>query len=365
MDNILKRLSKTSSQFKKITIVIFISLGALSCSTIAKTSTVQDSHSTIRLEIENGIEIENIIMTKFGGFAEEDIRPFHKISELTYNEPIHDFYQILLQTKDDRFISNQLWLEGNDVIIIGKVVDDQLQIDTVINSPFYYYTNQIISKYTSLKKANKSQDEISDFLLTEIKNNIDNAFSNELSSLYLKLNVSQTKNLKLLQSIIKNQNNNIKGHMLSIHDDLKKQIEVVSINLEKYEFNYEQGKTVNLNLKKDSIYLLDFWFTACKPCIADHKTIDSLSTYFKNTGVEVLGISTDYDQSVWEKFLQKKNYSWKNYIELSEDENTLSDYLGISVFPTYIIINGTGEILYRNISLEKSMALLNEVYVSH
>jgi len=268
--------SKVGLFMKSLSIGIFGFIN-LSCNSSNKLNTPQVSHSKVKIIIEGDSEIDDIIFTKFGssGFSEEDVKPFKHETEITFNEPINDFYQLAL-VKDDNYIIKQFWLKGNEIILKGRVVKNQVQIDTVINSPFYYYTENIYNKYSKSIDSNETREEINNGLLSEINKNIDNTFSNELSSIYLQLNVGQTDKLKKLHALIEKQNPKIKSHFQSIHDQLKKQIEVVSIKTEAYELYNETGETTQLNLKKDSVYMLDFWFMHCKPCLADHKTLRNL-----------------------------------------------------------------------------------------
>lgn len=83
---------------------------------------------------------------------------------------------------------------------------------------------------------------------------------------------------------------------------------------------------------------------------------------FEASGIEIIGISTDSDESDWKTFLDKKEYSWSNYIEIGskKDKISVSNYIGISSYPTYLIVNGNGEILNRNSDFDKIMVYLKE-----
>ena len=350
---------KNFIQLIKISFLGILALTILSCNNNSSIPITQESKATVKFLIEEGDEIENIIFTKFGGFTDEDVKPFKKNIEILLNEPINDFYQLLLQ-KDNKNIIAQMWLKGKDIVIKGKIIKDELQIDTIINSPFYYYTIDVIND----SKSNiKTQEEINNSLLTEIKNNIENPFSCELAAIYMKMNLNNLNNLKVLHGILAIQNAQIKNHFISVHQDLEKLIAIDSIQIDAFNFNDENGQNSKLTLNKDHIYMLDFWFTDCRPCIVDHQTIDSMLTFFQDSNVELIGISTEDDQSKWMEFFHKKKYKWKNYIELREDENenTLSEHLGISSYPTYLIINSNGEILKRNISLDKSISFIKDL----
>ena len=46
------------------------------------------------------------------------------------------------------------------------------------------------------------------------------------------------------------------------------------------------------------------------------------------------------------------------FIEIEEENISLSEYLGISSYPTYIIVSGNGKILNRSGSIENSIGFL-------
>ncbi len=338
-----------------------ISMTILSCDTKKLSKTTQELNSSIKFSIENSAGIDNIIFTKFGGFLQEDIKPFQKNMKIIMNEPINNFYQLILQKGDKNLIA-QLWLKGEDIEIEAQIVDHNIQIDTVINSPFYYYTRDILSSYSATNNSTRSYEEINNSLIAEIKSNIDNPFSQELASIYISRNVNEQDNLTLLNQVLSPQNEEIKNHILSVHQNLANIIATETLELETFRFNNEDGQESKISINDNDIYMLDFWFTGCAPCITDHVTIDSMMTFFKEAQVEIIGISTDYDPSDWMDYVDKKKLKWNNYIELVEENKILSKHLGISSFPTYIIINGSGKILNRSNSLKESIAFIEENY---
>jgi len=61
---------------------------------------------------------------------------------------------------------------------------------------------------------------------------------------------------------------------------------------------------------KDTIYVLNFWATWCKPCVQELPSIDSLNALSKNSNTKVLLVCLDFAESLQSKvipFLMKKN----------------------------------------------------------
>jgi len=121
---------------------------------------------------------------------------------------------------------------------------------------------------------------------------------------------------------------------------------VSSINLSKYKFNNIDNKLTSIKLEKSKTYLLDFWFVNCPPCVRDHKLISKKMNFFKENNIELIGISTDRNHSDWKNYLTKNNYNWKNYRETDSLKRVTKDMV-IWSFPTYLLLNGEGEIKAR------------------
>lgn len=45
----------------------------------------------------------------------------------------------------------------------------------------------------------------------------------------------------------------------------------------------------------------------CAPCIADHQLMKTVFETFGKAGIEIIGVSTDYDRDKWANFIHKKH----------------------------------------------------------
>ena len=64
--------------------------------------------------------------------------------------------------------------------------------------------------------------------------------------------------------------------------------------------------------------------------------------------MEVLGISIDDNHEQWRNYLNEKHYPWKNYREVDESKDRMRTKMMIDVFPTYLLLDNNGVILYRS-----------------
>ena len=313
----------------------------------------------ITLITKSDLEIDSIAFAKLSGTRAEDIWDYRDTIKIYDIVDIDDRYNILYFLKNE-IRREQLWLQGNDILIEASI-GAKVKIDTIRNSPFSYYTNDVYDKYYNDLSINNYKDSIvNEFLLTELKKNLDHPFSNDLSKMFLYENQDKKENLEVLYEIIKDQNQKVKQHRSSPHARLKKTLNTSTVTLANYGFFDVSGNLKRIDASKDKKYILDFWFTDCPPCIKDHQIMKTKINYLKKNNYEVIGISTDYDLGAWTDFMKRKKYPWANYKENGEAEKNLSEDLGIWSFPTYIVLDKEGQILARKKTFKDLMAYIQE-----
>ncbi len=102
------------------------------------------------------------------------------------------------------------------------------------------------------------------------------------------------------------------------------------------------GNKITLSKLKGKIVVLNFWFTQCKPCIDEIPKLNKLVKKYK----DVAFISITFNKKeVVKKFL--KNHTF-NYKHITENDPIIDDYQ-VSAFPTHLIIDQKGEIIFRKI----------------
>ena len=110
---------------------------------------------------------------------------------------------------------------------------------------------------------------------------------------------------------------------------------------------------------KNKLTLVDFWYSGCGPCRAQFNRFKDLYKQFDNKGFEIVGISVDRetDKKKWEYIVINEKLSWKQYWDMNGKE---AKSLSINAFPTNFLIDSTGKIIVKNISLEALDELLNK-----
>lgn len=113
---------------------------------------------------------------------------------------------------------------------------------------------------------------------------------------------------------------------------------------------YNKEENIKLSNFKGKVVLLDFWIKNCGPCIKSIPDLNALQEKFKNKKFEILGINS-YDT--------KEDIGWfcnkhkPNYKVLMQGKAIAEKY-GVSGFPTVILIDKEGKVLFSGVDFEKS-----------
>ena len=120
---------------------------------------------------------------------------------------------------------------------------------------------------------------------------------------------------------------------------------------------------------QNAVTVVNFWFSGCKPCVAELGELDKLNQTAKQQGGEVIGINTETldgnaDAIATAKdILQTKGATYRNiYFDSSSDAGTFA--LGIMAFPTTYVFdrngNTVGEPLLGGIDNADNLAQLQK-----
>ena len=95
---------------------------------------------------------------------------------------------------------------------------------------------------------------------------------------------------------------------------------------------------------------MNFWFTGCKPCVAELSKLNELNDAIKSMGGEVVGINTETFDGNKNCYKRSKDYSRNQgakYRNLSIDSSSdAGKYASdIMAFPTTILVDRNGNIV--------------------
>lgn len=123
-------------------------------------------------------------------------------------------------------------------------------------------------------------------------------------------------------------------------------------NINEFDFSlltgkiYNRDETVNLSDLNATIFILDFWYTSCYPCIKSIPSVNKLYRDYKDRGVAVLGVNMLDDEVKSKGRLDKffKN-NLMEYTPLMVDRR-MADQMGISSYPTLLILDKNFHIIH-------------------
>ena len=111
------------------------------------------------------------------------------------------------------------------------------------------------------------------------------------------------------------------------------------------------GNSVDESLFSDNaVTVLNFWFTGCKPCVAELPKLNELNDAIKSMGGEVVGINTETfdgnEAAIQEAsaILESQGAKYRNLsIDSASDAGKYASY--IMAFPTTILVDRNGNIV--------------------
>ena len=116
----------------------------------------------------------------------------------------------------------------------------------------------------------------------------------------------------------------------------------------RFELKDLKNNTRSFNeLKGEKITLLDFWASWCKPCLKAIPELNTIYSAYKDKGVEIIGINTDGPRSISKVVPLSKSLQIK-YPVLIDIDAALRNELNVTLFPTLIMVNEKGEVLWTH-----------------
>lgn len=119
------------------------------------------------------------------------------------------------------------------------------------------------------------------------------------------------------------------------------------VGSEIFEFNGRtlDNEEIDFGLLKGKILVLNYWFTACGPCIAELNGLNELvEKYSKNDDIKFISFTSDTRRYLEEEFFP--NYKFDFKIIPDGQEFLLSEIKHTWGFPTTIVVGQDGKIKF-------------------
>jgi len=121
---------------------------------------------------------------------------------------------------------------------------------------------------------------------------------------------------------------------------------ITAQSIKDFEYKDLENNTRSYSeLKGEKLTLIDFWATWCKPCNKAIPELNKIYDLYKSKGVEIIGINCDGPRSVSKVAPLSKSLQIQ-YPVLLDINSELKTELNILAFPTLIIVDSNGKIVW-------------------
>ena len=181
-----------------------------------------------------------------------------------------------------------------------------------------------------------------DYLADTVEANKDSFSEDELNTL--------TDDIETIRKIEEQMAELENGNTASEDSDAKNDSEEASPFRDFSGQDYD-GNTVDESLfSKNAVTVVNFWFTGCKPCVAELSKLNELNDAIKSMGGEVVGINTetfDGNQDAIKEAAAVLESQGAKYRNLSIDSASAAGKYAsdIMAFPTTILVDRNGNIV--------------------
>ena len=226
-----------------------------------------------------------------------------------------------------------------------------ISVDTISGTK----TSTIRSEFQKFRKTVKNKKNENELLYKKIEEIVEANPKNNYSS-YLLSQYSKEFTRKEIQSLLdKIDTTSIAANRL---EDIKRilnpeRIPKVGDKIADFSLPDVNGQIVNTKDLRNKIVLIDFWASWCGPCRKKHPKMKKIYDNYKNDGFEIIGVSTDTNIENWKKAIATDNLDWINVNENKRFNGKVASRYNVRALPTTYLIDRTGVIIDKDISLEE------------
>ena len=224
-----------------------------------------------------------------------------------------------------------------------KTEDLQAKLDDL-----YQQENQIFEKhkdvwekvFRKMSKADAGSDNYAEYLASTVESNKNSFTDDELKTLK-----EDIETIRGIEEQITEVENKLDASGAS---DSKDDDTIAFNNISGKDFD---GNDVDENLfSKNAVTVMNFWFTGCKPCVAELSKLNELNDAIKSMGGEVVGVNTDTfdgkESTIKEakKILESQGAKYRNFaLDANSDAGKYASE--IMAFPTTILVDRKGNVV--------------------
>ncbi len=123
-----------------------------------------------------------------------------------------------------------------------------------------------------------------------------------------------------------------------------------------------EGDTIKLSYYEDKYALIYFWSSYTSPSCRPHSELLRLYKTYQPFGFEIIGVSEDKNRDKWISTIKRDSVIWANVSNLRGRFNEASRIYRINQYPTLILIDTDGTIIFRDWQIENLENKLIEIF---
>lgn len=312
-----------------------------------------------RVQVISDLEnIDSVMVYTLNGLT-TSAKPYQKTLQLEMEQFKVDLYNIVFMGKSGDKIA-QVWLDPNsEQKIWVSPQKDKLAATRIENSPTNALIERVATETARLKTANQP-DSVGIYLLNTILQNPSNTYCVYLAKSFVGTSPGDTSGLRKLEQFLSLPENNFDWFFLykPIMANIRSLLDTKPVRIDAYSFIGLDSVAQKITLAKGTYTVLDFWFLNCPPCRKDHIQIKADLGQLERAGIPLVGIniSRHEELSPTNAYLKEHGYQWPNYFQ--NGSPTITGDLGISGFPTYLVLDDQGVVRYRSHRFEQVKTFL-------
>lgn len=110
-------------------------------------------------------------------------------------------------------------------------------------------------------------------------------------------------------------------------------------------------RKVDIGQYKGKVVLVAFWTTWCVPCNQELPQLVQLHNKYQRSGFEVLGVNLDDSATPVAAHIKKYKQRWNHIHDSGGMQGSLAQQFGIISLPTMFLVDKTGKVISRSVSL--------------
>ena len=122
--------------------------------------------------------------------------------------------------------------------------------------------------------------------------------------------------------------------------------------------HFKSGEKIGMGNYRGKLLLMEFWIKNCGYCIAAVDKLNAIQKKYKAEQLSIVAINTEDNESMVNSFISSHRV---NYPVLWGKDSDVNTKYGISGFPTVVIVNREGLVIYAgDLDEKKIIALINQ-----